>query len=171
MDLLEDKASTRRQRSHPLADMLLQRLRSVQSKSGLGIATSAPEDQVASKLSFQSCRVHSLAGRLNGINAIQSRFDQVGQQLADSSAAMERHFDIGQLFGPLPQVLWRGLKNSRYILRGYERAGLHSQVVAENDDINAVPDRPEEAREVGQVDLHEPVEEVVNLLARPPAAS
>ena len=110
VNLLEDESSTGAQFLDLLPGMAKDLVRSPLREDSVGIATPSPEGDLPSEVCFQFGSRHPRTGDLDRVDGIQAGLDQVGQQRADSPAAVEHHFDIGQRFGAIPEERMPGLE-------------------------------------------------------------
>jgi hypothetical protein len=70
--------------------------RAAQREDLAGVAAAAPEHDVPAEIPLQALGLHAAAGDLNGVDGIQARLDQIGQQLAHPAAAVEHDLDRGE---------------------------------------------------------------------------
>src|ERR1019366_18090 len=119
----------------------------------------------AAEVALQAGRLHAATSNLDRVHSVEPGVNQTGQQLANATAAMQHDLQMGRsLLDGLPHDPFARLEILAIHGGRHLRAGLHSQVIAKEDHINAISHRIEEPVEIAQVHLHQLIEETVSAL-------
>jgi len=151
MDLLEDEPAAGGEDPHLLSDVRADLLGCAVGQNFPGVAAATPECQVPAELALQLRGAHPAAGDLDRVDGVEPRVDEVRQKRADPSAAMQH--DPGQFLGTLPHRGMAGLEELAVHRRRHLGAGLHAQVIAEEDDVDVRTDSAKEPLQVRQMVL------------------
>src|ERR1035441_4016873 len=95
------------------------------------------EPQPVPEVALEAGRVHSPAGNLHRVDRLQARINQARQQLPHAAAAMQHDLEVRRpLLDDLPHRALPGLEVLAIHRGRHLGAGLHPQVIAEQDHVN-----------------------------------
>ena len=150
VDLGEDESAARGEGPDPVADVGGDFLGRPQGQDALGVAAAAPERDVLAEFPLEPGRVHPLRARLDGVDDVDADLDQVGEDVGDRPAGMEKDFQAGVFLDEIEQDLLAGFEDFPVHPGGNLQAVLRPQVVAHLDDFDKAVDGRKEPRQARQ---------------------
>ncbi len=130
----EDVAAARFPDFHQLLDLPPDVIHRALVQGALTPDAAAPEDDVLPKLTLQHGRVHALSRRLNGVQGVDARIDELRDQGDDRAAGMQQHLHVRvRLVDKLADPGNVGLEQLPEHLHGDHRRPLAPVVIADKD--------------------------------------
>ena len=157
MDLLEHESAATFQNIYLAPHVIPNLFRKPFWQDPLCVTSPAPKHHLPTELPLEALNIHPAATDLHRIDGVKTGFDQIWKKFAHATAAMEHHFDAGELLRAVPHRSMPGFEE--LTIHGGRNLGtaLHAEIVAENDNVNTITDEREKPLEI----LHVPFDNTI----------
>jgi SAM-dependent methyltransferase len=159
VDLVPDEAASGHEDVHAPANVFADLLGSAGSKHLLRVAASAPEGKVAAELAFQALGLHMPGAGLHRVEDLDAGFDQVGNQLVDAAATVQKNVRVAVFAGVAIDALVARQKQLAIALARKLGTALHAQIVAHHQDLHRAADFGQQPAQIFDVQLGQAVQE------------
>src|SRR5450755_1164315 len=166
MNCIEDEAAAGGEDFAAAQDFVANLLRGAEGERFLGIDAAAPEDQARAVLLLERGGVHAGGRALDGIDNVETGFDEAFEEALHTAAGMFETFPGGIGVDPIVDALVIGKPELAEGSDGAEGGGLRAEIgAAEEHAIDGIADAGVDAGEVLNADFALALEDLVDVAA------
>ena len=130
MDGIKDETAPRTKQLEALANLPANVVGRPKRQGALGIYSSTPESDSLTKLSLQLLGIHVGRRALHRVHDVESRGDEIFNQIEDRSAGVDESLPRGVLVHPVVNLLVEGKKQFTVSFRRHKRPVLRAEIGA-----------------------------------------
>jgi hypothetical protein len=160
----EDEASTRREVVDAALHLFLHLGDGAAGKNPLGVDPAAPEAELRSEFPLELLGIHVGGADLDGVEGVDSRLDQVGDQGAHAAAGVQQELDVGlcALLDVSEELGMARLEKPAVHVGRHHRSRLTAEVVAVETDVDLVPQDLEGVGPHPHLELRDSIEQILH---------